>query len=83
MRVLSVVGTRPNFVKEALVNRECRAGGIQVVLVHASQHYDYKMSELFFEALEVPRPDYHFPPFQEACGERRTSWGSQGSWSSI
>lgn len=59
MKVLSVVGTRPNFVKEALVNRELKLRGIEEVLVHTGQHYDYEMSRVFFHELDIPEPDYH------------------------
>ncbi len=59
MKICSVVGTRPNFVKEYLVNREMRRRGIREVLVHTGQHYDYEMSQAFFECFELPPPDYH------------------------
>lgn len=59
MKVLSVVGTRPNFVKEALINKELKQRGVQEVLVHTGQHYDYEMSRVFFSELEIPEPDYH------------------------
>ena len=59
MKILSVVGTRPNFVKEAFVNRELKSRGIAEVLVHTGQHYDYEMSRLFFQELDIPEPDYH------------------------
>jgi UDP-N-acetylglucosamine 2-epimerase (non-hydrolysing) len=59
MKICSVVGTRPNFVKEFLVNRELRRRGIQEVLIHTGQHYDYEMSQAFFECFELPAPDYH------------------------
>lgn len=59
MKVLSVVGTRPNFVKEALVNRELKQRGVEEVLVHTGQHYDYEMSRVFFQELDIPDPDYH------------------------
>ena len=59
MKVLSVVGTRPNFIKEALVNKELKQRGIAEVLVHTGQHYDYEMSRVFFHELDIPDPDYH------------------------
>jgi len=59
MKILSVVGTRPNFVKEALINREFKARGVEEVLVHTGQHYDYEMSRVFFQELDIPDPDYH------------------------
>lgn len=59
MKICSVVGTRPNFVKEYLVNRELKKRAIQEVLIHTGQHYDYEMSQAFFECFELPPPDYH------------------------
>ena len=59
MKVCSVVGTRPNFVKEYLVNRELRRRGIREVLIHTGQHYDYEMSQAFFDCFELPPPDHH------------------------
>jgi UDP-GlcNAc3NAcA epimerase len=59
VKVLSVVGTRPNFVKEALINKEMKRRGIEEVLVHTGQHYDYEMSRVFFQELDIPEPDYH------------------------
>ncbi len=60
MRLLHVVGTRPNFVKMApviAVLRE-RFGAEQNVVVHTGQHYDQVMSEIFFTELGVPEPDH-------------------------
>ena len=60
MKVLSVLGTRPNFVKEFLVHREFQKREINEVIVHTGQHYDYEMSRLFFETFDLPDPHYHF-----------------------
>jgi UDP-N-acetylglucosamine 2-epimerase (non-hydrolysing) len=60
MRVLSVVGARPNFMKLAPLDRELvRRGGIEHVIVHTGQHYDADMSDAFFDELCIPRPDHH------------------------
>ncbi len=59
MKFYSVVGTRPNFVKEFLINSECKRRGIDEILVHTGQHYDYEMSQVFFEIFNLPEPDYH------------------------
>ena len=56
MRVLTVVGARPQFVKAAPVSRALRAGH-EEVLVHTGQHYDDAMSASFFRDLEIPEPD--------------------------
>lgn len=58
MKVLSVVGARPQFIKAAVVSPAIRARCSEV-LVHTGQHYDYEMSEIFFEDLDLPRVDYH------------------------
>lgn len=58
MKVLSVVGARPQFIKAAAVSRVLRATrGMREVLVHTGQHYDRSMSSVFFRELEIPRPD--------------------------
>lgn len=59
MKFFSVIGTRPNFVKEFLINRECKKRDIREVVVHTGQHYDYEMSQIFFDGFNLPEPDYH------------------------
>lgn len=58
-KVLCIVGARPNFMKIAPILRAFRehASGIQAVLVHTGQHYDYAMNQAFFDQLEIPAPD--------------------------
>src|SRR4029077_8153152 len=60
MRILYVVGTRPNFVKTAPVISEMqiRLSEGRHAIVHTGQHYDRAMSEVFFEELGVPAPDH-------------------------
>ncbi len=58
MKIVSVVGTRPNFIKEVLINRRLKAQGVKEVLVHTGQHYDADMSDVFFDQLEIPTPNY-------------------------
>jgi len=57
MKVLHVVGARPNFMKAAPVYRALAKEGHEQVLVHTGQHYDALMSEVFFKALEIPDPN--------------------------
>ncbi len=57
--VLTVVGARPNFMKAAPLLRELRIyPEINSMLVHTGQHYDKNMSDVFFEDLDIPKPDY-------------------------
>lgn len=58
MKVLTVVGARPQFIKAAVVSRELRKRNTEI-LVHTGQHYDYNMSDVFFDELEIPKPDYN------------------------
>ena len=58
MKILTVVGARPQFIKAAVVSR-CLKDDMQQVLVHTGQHYDYNMSDIFFEELSIPKPDYN------------------------
>lgn len=55
--ILSVVGARPNFVKMAPVVNEILRRGLPHLFVHTGQHYDEKMSAIFFDQLQMPRPD--------------------------
>jgi UDP-N-acetylglucosamine 2-epimerase len=59
MRVLSVVGARPQFVKAALLSAELARRGVQEIVVHTGQHYDRAMSDVFFEELQLPAPAHH------------------------
>jgi UDP-GlcNAc3NAcA epimerase len=58
MRIASVVGARPNFIKLAPVSRELRKE-FDEIIIHTGQHYDYEMDKVFFDQLEIPRPDFH------------------------
>ncbi|HBY61368.1 MAG TPA: UDP-N-acetylglucosamine 2-epimerase (non-hydrolyzing) [Solibacterales bacterium] len=58
MKILHVVGARPNFMKVApLVHELANRGGCEQLLVHTGQHYDEKMSDVFFRDLGMPQPD--------------------------
>lgn len=59
MRILSVVGARPQFVKAAVVSSALRDRGIEEVLVHTGQHHDARMSEIFFQELGLPSPAHN------------------------
>ncbi len=59
MKVLLIAGARLNFMKIAPIYREAlQYNQVQCKIVHTGQHYDYEMSEAFFEDLELPKPDF-------------------------
>jgi len=58
MRITTIVGARPNFIKLAPVSRAIRKKAEEVI-IHTGQHYDYEMDKIFFEELGIPEPDYH------------------------
>lgn len=57
-KICSVVGARPQFIKLAVVSRVLRKT-FQEVLIHTGQHYDHNMSDVFFEEMDIPKPDYN------------------------
>lgn len=59
MKVLTVIGARPQFIKAATVSNKIRLNGNTEILVHTGQHYDNNMSDIFFEELGIPKPDYN------------------------
>jgi len=59
MKVISVVGARPQFVKLSPVDHAFKSAGIEHVIVHTGQHYDFEMSESFFQELEISKPTYN------------------------
>ena len=59
MRIISVVGARPQFVKLAPIAHACQAAGVDHVIIHTGQHYDPMLSDVFFDELGIPAPDVH------------------------
>jgi UDP-GlcNAc3NAcA epimerase len=60
MKVITVVGARPQFIKAAVVSRAFAAeGAIEEMLVHTGQHFDHNMSDVFFDELDIPPPRHH------------------------
>ena len=60
MKLVTIVGARPQFIKAATVSRVLReSADIAETLVHTGQHYDHGMSEVFFDELDIPRPAYN------------------------
>jgi UDP-GlcNAc3NAcA epimerase len=59
IKVVTVVGARPQFIKAAPVSRALAAAGIDEIVVHSGQHYDDTMSRVFFDELAIPAPRYN------------------------
>ena len=60
MKIVSVIGARPQFIKAAAVSRVLRtSSGIEEILVHTGQHYDENMSDIFFRQLDIPEPEFN------------------------
>ncbi len=89
MKVLSVVGARPQFVKLAPVAQALADGGVEHVIVHTGQHYDPGLSDVFFADLRIPQPDVHLAvgsgshgaqtgamlgPLEAVMDEQRPDW---------
>ena len=60
MKIITVIGARPQFIKAAVLSREiAKHPDITEILVHTGQHYDSNMSDVFFSELEIPKPVYN------------------------
>ncbi|HVO77794.1 MAG TPA: UDP-N-acetylglucosamine 2-epimerase (non-hydrolyzing) [Methanomassiliicoccales archaeon] len=58
MRIVCIVGARPQFIKLAPLSQELKKSH-ECIVVHTGQHYDYEMSQVFFDELAIPKPDYN------------------------
>ncbi len=85
MRVLSVVGNRPQFIKSGPVSETLRAAAVEEVVLHTGQHWDRGLSEVFFEELGLPAPAYRLdlhtadpeamrPGIADAVERERPDW---------
>ena len=54
MRICTVVGARPQFIKAAVVSRALARAGVEEILVHTGQHYDATLSQVFFDEMGIP-----------------------------
>ena len=69
MKIASIIGARPNFIKCAPLSKELRKE-FDEVLIHTGQHYDYEMNKIFFDELGIPEPDYHLGVGSGTHGEQ-------------
>jgi UDP-N-acetylglucosamine 2-epimerase len=85
MRVLSVVGNRPQFIKSAPLSVALREAGIEETVLHSGQHWDPAMSQVFFDELSIPEPAYRLDlrtsdvdaltaPIREVVERERPDW---------
>jgi UDP-GlcNAc3NAcA epimerase len=83
MKIVTIIGARPQFIKAAAVSRAIQAfnqtsstrsrrskRGIQEILIHTGQHYDYLMDQVFFEELGLRKCDYHLGSGRGLMGSR-------------
>lgn len=69
MKVVSIIGVRPQFVKHKLVSDALRKRGHQDIIIHTGQHYDYEMDQVFFNKLRIPKPEYNLNLKDKDMGE--------------
>jgi len=80
MKILHIVGARPNFMKVAPIVGEMAKypQRFQQLLVHTGQHYDDNMSKVFFEELELPKPDIYLGVGSGSHAEQTAGRGDKG-----
>jgi UDP-GlcNAc3NAcA epimerase len=85
MRVFSVIGNRPQFIKAAPLSLALRAAGVDEIVLHTGQHYDASLSQIFFDELRLDEPRYRLelhtadveqmrPAISEAIARERPDW---------
>ena len=58
-KVVTIVGARPQFIKAATISRELQKAGVNEKIIHTGQHFDDNMSQIFFDEMDIPKPDYN------------------------
>lgn len=59
MKIVTIIGARPQFIKAAVISREIKSNdSIEEVIVHTGQHFDKNMSDVFFSQMDIPKPNY-------------------------
>ncbi|MEQ9402637.1 MAG: UDP-N-acetylglucosamine 2-epimerase (non-hydrolyzing) [Cyclobacteriaceae bacterium] len=70
MKIATIIGARPQFIKSATISRVIQKDSeIEEIIVHTGQHYDSNMSDVFFSELEIPKPNYHLNVGSGSHGE--------------
>jgi len=59
MKILTIVGARPQFIKAAVISRALKNAQIQECIIHTGQHFDANMSAVFFDEMDIPKPHYN------------------------
>ena len=58
MKLITIIGARPQFVKAAVLSREFEKSSIEEIIIHTGQHFDQNMSDIFFKEMNIPSPKY-------------------------
>ena len=60
MKIITIIGTRPQFIKAAVVSRLIAGtSGLEEIIIHTGQHFDANMSDVFFDKLAIQKPHYN------------------------
>ena len=59
LSILTIIGSRPQFIKAAPVSSALQNAGINEIIVNTGQHYDFNMSDIFINELNIPKPNYN------------------------
>lgn len=60
MKIVTVIGARPQFIKASVVSNELKKAGVDEIVIHTGQHFDHNMSKIFFDQLRMSHPKYQF-----------------------